>query len=334
MTKQANFRDRDWDGLLINSGKYNFVEASLTNSQEWFCIQVGGPANIFPKKKLTVMGKATSPASLSATDIKENTLYLQVKHVPRGHDFDSASAKTQDYPILNWSNSETSTEQKIDTPIEIDLNTYGRTDGNIWIRFTPDDGGITFTDTAFVVCTYGNDSGVFTKESPTSETNNLKATGVNGVGNTVNEIPSSTAGYIEFKFTQFGHEGDVKTSNKVGLSPSAAIGSDPKYYWKFTEGDATGNTPLADAVHDGSVVANDIVCQEGDTLRVERDASGNYTYKKNGSTEGSGGSTDTTAQKGDFKLIYNNARCLGIRMDIGAGAVSPTFENLSNLETF
>lgn len=331
MTIQSSFRDRDHEGLLVSGGNFNFTD-NVVENPDWLCIQIGGSSNTFPKKRLEVTGELTSPGSFGSNP-DDRIVFLDVRHTPRGDDYNAPTAITESHQILKFKDGEVSTEKEIATPIVIDLNTYGRTDGNIYIRIRAND-GITYTAVDMTVTAFGNSTAVFTKEAPTSETNNLRSTAVNGACNTVEEIPSSTAGYVEFKFTQFGHFGDIKTDNKVGMSPSSAIGSDPKYYWKYTAGDGTGNNPLADAVHDGTTVANDVVVAEGDTLRVSRDASGNYTYLKNGASQGTGGSTDTTAQKGDFKLTFSGGRALGVRMDIGAGAISPTFENLSDITTY
>lgn len=332
MTIQSSFRDRDHEGLLVTSNFYNYT-TNITGSPGWTQIQIGGPANTSIKKEIRVVGGATSPASLGSNP-DDNAIYLEVRHTPRGQDFNSGSAISHKIPLVKWIAGETSTARSMSTPAVVDLNTYGTVDGNIYIRLIGGDTGLTFTSVDFVVCTYGNNTTVFNAVAPTSETNNIRSTGAAATGNTVNEIPSSTAGWVQFEFSQFGYKGDIKTDCKFGMSPTSAIGSDPKYYWRWQAGDATGNDPAADAVHDGVVVANNVVVAEGDSLRVSRDASGNYTYLKNGVSQGTGGSTDTTAQKGDFSLATVDSRILGTRMDIGAGTVSPTYENLSNAETF
>ena len=331
MTTRINFSDRDWEGLPVNGGTYNFT-GNITEDPGWIAIQVGGDNNSSIRKRLEVSGELTSPASLGSTPA-DRTIFLDVRHTPRGQDYTSFSSLTESHQIIKFKNGETLTEKETSSPVVVDLNTYGRTDGNIYIRIRAND-SITFTDADIVVSVLANITSVFTKESPTSETNNLRSISTNTSANTIEEIPSSTAGNVSFKFTQFGYYGDVKQDNKVGMSPTTEIGNDPKYCWKYHEGDGTGNTSVADAIHDGTTIASDVTCAEGDTLTVSRNASGTYTYLKNGVTQATGGSTDTTAQRGDFKLTFQNSRALGIRMDIGAGTITPTFENKVGIEEF
>jgi hypothetical protein len=319
------FSDRDWAGLLLTKGTYNFT-SNITTSTDYTEIQVGGLANLFPAQVLQISGQATSPASFGSNP-SDRVIYLEVTQTPRGTLFDSGSAITARYQILKWKVGETSTVKELTIPLNIFLNTFNRTDGNIWVRLVSGNGTFTAVDMALNVL--GNSNSVFPSVAPVTTTNNLRSITTSASTNTVQEIPTSTAGYIEFKASKYGYFGDVKTDNKFGLSPTGDTG--PKYYWEFNQG---GTVALARAVHNASVVANDISYTEGDVLRVERDASGNYTYKKNGSTEGTGGSTDTTPQRGDILFVRQDSRLLNIRMDIGAGEISPTFENLVNVETF
>lgn len=330
MTQEVNFSDRDFEGLLIGLGDYAFT-SDVNEDSAWTQIQVGGENNSFPVIALEVTGEATSPSSFSSNP-KDRQLYLEVKQVARGAGSANLSGVSAKYAIIKWKDGEVSTEKEAATPVKIFLNTYNRVDGNIFVRVVSENSGTTFTNLDINVATFGIYSNKFAVEAVTSLTNNFHSTGANASANTVEAIPASSTGYVEFGFTQFGYKGDIKLSNRVGVSPSAEVGSDPKYYWKYSDGDGTGNTPLVEAWHDGTRVVNDLSCDEEDTLRIERNGSNQLLYKKNGVTQATGATTETAELKGDIKLININARLIGLKMDIGAGEISPTLENLSNMQ--
>lgn len=327
MVTEVQFLDRDWSGQPQFKSSTNFT-SNINNATPWTCIQVGGLNNTYPTIKLVTLGEATSPASLGSNPA-DRAIYLEVKYVPRGED-NTGSGVTMKFPLLKWKSGETTTQKEITTPIESFLNTDGQTDGNIFIRLVANT-AITFTNVDMFVAAYGTNKSNFASEATTSTTNNIYNTDSNGRANSVEEIPSSTAGYVEFTATEFGYFGDIKLGNKIGLNRSGDVGTDPRYYWEYSEGDGTGNTAQADAWHDGVSIASGVTFDEGDVFRVERNAGGTFTYKKNGVSQGTGGTTDTVAMKGEVKLTTTYSRALGLRMDIGAGAISPTFENKVNV---
>lgn len=324
MATEISFSNRDWKGLLNTKGAYNFT-GNVDTSSPWVELDVGGLSNQAVLKLITT-GNATSPASFGSNPV-DKILFLEVKQVPRGGT-SSSSGATAKYPLIKWQPSQTSTVREIVTPIETYLNTSGRVDGNIFIRIVPESGTFTSLD----MCVYAlrnNSSLIFSPIALFTTTNNLYANTGSGSANSVEEIASSTAGYVEYKFSKYGYFGDLRNNTIVGLNDTPSIGNiTPKYYWEqntFTQ---------CRVVHNGSVIASGISCVEGDTLRVNRGADGTITYLKNGVIEATGGTIDTSAMKAKFTFTAIYARALGVRMSIGAGAISPDFENLANVTEF
>lgn len=325
MATEISFSNRDWKGLLADGSQLNFT-GNATTSSSWVQLDIGG-LNNFPTLKLIVTGSATSPASFGSNP-SDKVLYLEVSHAPRGLEV-GASVITSKHPLIKWQPSQTSTVREIITPIEIYLNTSGRIDGNVFIRIISNSG--TFTNLDMSVQVLRNFADIaFSPISSFSTTNNLYNTSGNGNANSVEELPSSTSGYVESTFTKYGYFGDLKLDTEVGFNNTASIGdSDPRYYW-----DLNNANGFSRAVHNGTVIVSDIVSAEGDVFRVNRNASGTITYLKNGVVQATGGTTDTGAMKAKFTTSAIYSRILGVRMDIGAGAISPTFENKVNIQEF
>lgn len=334
MTTTINFSDRDWRGRPIATERRN-VTGSITHNGNWTVLNVGGLNDIYPLHMIEVMGNATSPASFGGTDPDDTAIYLDIAITQNGAPPPSTGSALIRYPIIKWLTSQTSTVKETVGVRNINLNTINPR-GNIYYRLSSNP-SLTFTSANFLVVPIRTTKDNFPSEvSFFNTTNNLTTiTGVAGGNtNTVQEIPASTTGYFEGRFTQFGHFGDIKTELQIGLSPTASIlDVNTKYMWRYQAGDATGNDPKAEVIHNFTSLG-EISCVEGDILTVNRSSGGTITYLKNGVVFATGGTTDTTAMKGKVNLVRPYGRALGLRMDIGAGSISPTWENKVNIQEF
>jgi hypothetical protein len=364
MAYNIDFSGKDWNGRPLISAGNALNLTSLTGEYKYFFIDGDKDAadnftNEYQLRGIWIYGSITSPSSWRSTaTAADTTLFLHLDFFQRGEDFNSYLATTIDthIPLIHFRASETSTTKTLD-PIYINLNTSGKVVGNAMVRLAEgsyDDlaGG---TANAWsnadisVNKVYGTEASdlydnLITLEAQKSTagadaTNNLLATGSIGVANrtatTSEQIPANTAGYIQATFNPFGKYGNINNGPlEFGMTDSAdaATTTAPKYRWVLTSSNVGSHTGYA--VHDGTTVVASQAIQLGDVFKVQRDASGNYTYYKNGVSQGTGGTTNTGAMLGDFYLYTGNYnRLLNIRADIGAGEISPTFTNLVNVST-
>lgn len=336
MTTAINFSDRDWRGRPVATEIRN-VTGSITTYGNWTLANIGGLNNIYPAYMIEVAGNATSPASFGAGDPDDTALYLEIAILRNGETLSSTTQGIIKFPIIKWLPSQTSTVKETVGVRSINLNTLVPR-GNVFYRLSSNYfSGLTFTNANFTVVVARTTKDNFGSELAFfNTTNNLTTiTGLaGGRTNTIQEIPASTTGYMEGRFTQFGHFGDIKTELQIGLSPTASIlDVNTKYMWRYQSGDATGNDPRARVIHNNTSLG-EVSCVEGDVLRVNRASDGTITYLRNGVVFATGGTTDTVAMKGKVNLVFPYGRALGIRMDIGAGSISPTWENKVNIQEF
>lgn len=360
MAYNIDFSGKDWNGRPLISASNALNLTSLTGEYKYFYIDGDKDAadnytNEYQLRGIWIYGSITSPSSWRSTaTAADTTLFLHLDFFERGEDFNSYLATTIDthIPLIHFRASETSTTKTLD-PIYINLNTSGQVIGNAMVRLAEgsyDDlaGG---TANAWsnadisVNRVYGTEStnlnNRITLEAQKSTagadaTNNLLGTAnANQTATTSEQIPTSTAGYIQATFNPFGKYGNyIFDDLEFGMTDSAdaATTTSPKYRWVFRSSSIGSHTGFA--VHDGTTVVASQAIQLGDVFKVQRDASGNYTYYKNGVSQGTGGTTNTGAMLGDFYLGSSiNNRILNIRADIGAGEISPTFTNLVNVST-
>jgi len=363
MAYNIDFSGKDWNGRPLISASNALNLTSLTGEYKYFYVDGDKDAadnftNEYQLRGIWIYGSITSPSSWRSTaTAADTTLFLHLDFFQRGEDFNSSSPTTIDthIPLIHFRASETSTTKTLD-PIYINLNTSGQVIGNAMLRLAEgsyDDlaggtGNAWSNADISVNRVYGTESvdlydNLIALEAQKSTagadaTNNLLATGVAAhTATTSEQIPANTAGYIQATFNPFGKYGNVYVGTDVifGMTDSAdaATTSTPRYNWQFRPSSIGSHTAFA--VHDGTTVVASQAIQLGDVFKVQRDASGNFTYYKNGVSQGTGGTTNTGAMLGDFNLGYNdsNNRILNIRADIGAGEISPTFTNLVNVST-
>lgn len=362
MAYNIDFSGKDWNGRPYVQAGNALNLTSLTGEYKYFYIDGDKDAadnftNDYQLRGIWVYGSITSPSSWRSTSTAaKTTLFLHLDFFKRGTDFNSSSVSTikTDIPLIHFRASETSTTKTLD-PIYINLNTGGQIIGNAMARLAEGD---TYNDLAggtanawsnaniSVNRVYGTESTVyndlFTLEAEKSTagadaTNNLLGTSDAGsqTATTSEQIPANTAGYIQATFNPFGKYGNIIFNDlELGMTDSAdaATTTNPKYRWELDSNSIGNHT--AKAVHEGTTVVPSQAIQLGDVFKVQRDASGNFTYYKNGVSQGTGSTTNTGAMLGDFHLGSNiNNRLLNIRADFGAGEVSPTFTNLVNVST-
>jgi hypothetical protein len=364
MAYNIDFSGKDWNGRPNITAGNGLNLTSLTGEYKYFYIDGDRDAadnftSEYQLRGIWIYGSITSPSSWRSTaTAADTTLFLHLDFFQRGEDFNSYLATTigTHIPLIHFRASETSTTKTLD-PIYVNLNTGGQVIGNAMVRLGEgvyDDlaggsGNAWSNANISVNRVYGTESNdlysnLMTLEAEKSTagadaTNNLLATGIGVTTHTATtseQIPTSTAGYIQATFNPFGKYGNINQGDlEFGMTDSAdaATTASPKYKWVFrssTIGEHTGF-----AIHNGTTVVASQAIQLGDVFKVQRDASGNFTYYKNGVSQGTGGTTNTGAMLGDFYLGYNdvNNRILNIRADIGAGEISPTFTNLVNVST-
>jgi len=361
MAYNIDFSGKDWNGRpLIQAGNALNL-TSLTGEYKYFYVDgdkyaTNNFTSDFQLRGIWVYGSITSPSSWRrTTKAEDTTLFLKLEFFKRGTDFNSYIATTIDthIPLIHFRASETSTTKTLD-PIYINLNTGGQIIGNAMVRLGEgvydNLGGGTANAWSnaniSVNRVYGTEFSVyndlFTLEAEKSTagadaTNNLLGTaqGAYQTATTSEQIPANTAGYIQVTFNPFGKYGNcINNDLEFGMTDSAdaATTQRPKYRWELRPNG--GGDAEAFAIHDGTTVVAPQAIQLGDVFKVQRDASGNFTYYKNGVSQGTGGTTNTGAMLGDFNLGSSiNNRLLNIRADIGAGEISPTFTNLVNVST-
>jgi hypothetical protein len=359
MAYNIDFSGKDWNGRPYTGGATNLT--SLTGEYKYFYVDGDKDAadnftSEFQLRGIWIYGSITSPSSWrAASTARDTTLFLDLDFFKRGTDFNSSSTVTINtrIPLIHFRASETSTTKTLD-PIYVNLNTGGQIIGNAMVRLVEgiyDDlaggGGNAWSNANISVTkVYGTESSsvfndLITLEAEKSTagadaTNNLLGTAnANQTATTSEQIPTSTAGYIQATFNPFGKYGNyIFDDLNFGMTDSAdaATTAYPKYRWVFRSSNTGDHTGFA--VHEGTTVVASQAIQLGDVFKVQRDASGNFTYYKNGVSQGTGGTTNTGAMLGDFYLGSSiNNRLLNIRADFGAGEVSPTFTNLVNVST-
>ena len=362
MAYNIDFSGKDWNGRPYVQAGNALNLTSLTGEYKYFYVDGDRlAANNFTidyqLRGIWIYGSITSPSSWrAASTAQDTTLFLHLDFFRRGTDFNSSDnthIRTH-IPLIHFRASETSTTKTLD-PIYINLNTGGQIIGNAMVRLGEgvydNLGGGTANAWSnaniSVNRVWGTEfSSVFndliTLEAEKSTagadaTNNLLGTSDTGgqTATTSEQIPTSTAGYIQATFNPFGKYGNYISSDlEFGMTDSAdaATTAYPKYRWVFRSSNTGDHTGFA--VHEGTTVVASQAIQLGDVFKVQRDASGNFTYYKNGVSQGTGSTTNTGAMLGDFNLGSRiNNRLLNIRADIGAGEISPTFTNLVNVST-
>jgi len=362
MAYNIDFSGKDWNGRPNITAGNGLNLTSLTGEYKYFYIDGDRDAadnftSEYQLRGIWIYGSITSPSSWRSTaTAADTTLFLHLDFFQRGEDFNSYLATTigTHIPLIHFRASETSTTKTLD-PIYVNLNTGGQVIGNAMVRLGEgvyDDlaggsGNAWSNANISVNRVYGTESNdlysnLMTLEAEKSTagadaTNNLLGVvhGVSQTATTSEQIPTSTAGYIQATFNPFGKYGNyISDDLEFGMTDSAdaATTTSPKYRWVLRSSSIGSHTAFA--VHDGTTVVASQAIELGDVFKVQRDASGNFTYYKNGVSQGTGGTTNTGAMLGDFSTGSTiNNRLLNIRADIGAGEISPTFTNLVNIST-
>jgi len=332
MSKKIDFRNGlDWKGNATSQYDVN-ITGSITSTGAYIPINFGSDINNSLPYEIRVAGNATSPGSFGANPV-DKTLFLELIIMERTRVPSAAADSGVRIPIIKWRPSETSTIKDTDGVITIPLSTI-QPEGDLWLRISSNSG--TFTAADFTVTTL-----LMTKTNAIDSfayyntTNNLYATATTASANSVEELAASTLGYTEFTYTGRKANGSIHSTDElVGMSPSADIANIvPKYGWKYEMQSGLGFL-RARPLHNRVTFGPEQTVVEGDILRVTRDAAGNVTYQVNGSTVYSGAGTDTVAMKTKVGLPAVSGRALGLRMDIGAGSISPTWENKVNIQEF
>jgi hypothetical protein len=325
MAETINFNyGRDWTGYPINKGRFTLTTWQPT---VWTQIDTGGDNAPYTPVRLDVMGEITSPASFaSGTD---RQIYLEIGIAKRGSDTPFTTFKV---PLIYFKASETSTTKEMPMAKEIFLNTQGKTDGNLFVRIIWGSSGFVFTNQNFYVTLYGNYDINIPRIATFGTTNNLRATAIAASCNTVEVIPAATLGTTSFRPSSYGYLGDSKDAVRYGLSRTTdPLGYNvPRYCFDITD----PNSKVLRILENSSQVLGGVAYAEGDVFLINRTSGGAITYKKNGTTIYTSAVTDTLAMVGHSTMVNSNSRILGVRLDIGAGEISPTFENLVNVVTF
>ena len=331
MVTEINFNSRDWKGNAIGKFQTN-ITGNITSTSAYIPVNFGSDISTQLPYELRICGNATSPASFGANPI-DKTLFLEFILVPRTQPPSATADSGIRIPIIKWRPSETSTVRDTNGIIHIPINPI-TPEGDLWIRVSSNSGTFTAAD---ILVTMVNTSKVNTFSSFAwfNTTNNLYATANVASANSVETLAASTNGMVEFTYTGRRANGSLHGSNElVGMSPSADIANIvPKYGWLYYMSTGLGNL-RARPLHNRVTLGPEQTVVEGDVLKVTRDVAGNVTYQVNGSTIYSGAGTDTAAMKAKVGLPVVNGRALGLRMDIGAGSISPTWENKINIQEF
>ena len=190
MTTTINFSDRDWRGNISNEYETN-ITGNITSTDAYTPIHFGQTSGTFQPYEIRIAGNATSPASFGANPV-DKTLFLELVIMQRSQVPSGPAARI---PIIKWRPSETSTIRDTNGIIVIPINTI-IPDGDLWFRICSSSG--TFTAADFVVTlVQTSKTNPITSFAFFNTTNNLYST-AGGNANSVQILPASTSGMVEF----------------------------------------------------------------------------------------------------------------------------------------